>query len=345
MLSVSWSYLTSEWFWLPPGWHWHTLPHYAADGKFLLTWPFAVACVILVVRTFLVERFIFDSLARYLRIDDTKPKKPKANPVLEVCYKRYKRAREADLSELGKKVDMNVKEVSNWIRQRLRADKASTFQKFTECGWRVVFYTFSSLYGCYVMWDKSWTWDLTECFRNLPLHEPTLDIKIYYGVELGFYWAQLATCLSDVQRSDSKVLAAHHIITIWLISFSWISQLWRIGTFILLIMDVSDIFLDLAKMLKYSNNEGLATISFATFFLSWVVCRLIIYPWKVLGLCLPGPCMYTKCETMWPSFAFLATLLVLLFVLQLFWTFLILRVLIELVTTKTADDVRSDEED
>lgn len=56
----------------------------------------------------------------------------------------------------------------------------------------------------------------------------------------------------------------------------------RAGSVILALHDASDVFLEVGKMSKYSGAEALASFSFVLFVLSWVILRLIYYPFWIL---------------------------------------------------------------
>ncbi len=56
----------------------------------------------------------------------------------------------------------------------------------------------------------------------------------------------------------------------------------RAGTVILALHDVSDIFMELAKLFKYCRSELGASICFGLFVLSWVLLRLIYFPFWVI---------------------------------------------------------------
>lgn len=56
----------------------------------------------------------------------------------------------------------------------------------------------------------------------------------------------------------------------------------RAGSIILALHDASDVFLEVGKMSKYSGAESIASFSFVLFALSWVVLRLIYYPFWIL---------------------------------------------------------------
>lgn len=56
----------------------------------------------------------------------------------------------------------------------------------------------------------------------------------------------------------------------------------RVGSVVLALHDASDVFLEVGKMSKYGGAETLASFSFVLFVLSWVLLRLVYYPFWVL---------------------------------------------------------------
>lgn len=56
----------------------------------------------------------------------------------------------------------------------------------------------------------------------------------------------------------------------------------RAGSVVLALHDASDVFLEVGKMSKYSGAEALASFSFILFVISWVLLRLIYYPFWIL---------------------------------------------------------------
>ena len=68
----------------------------------------------------------------------------------------------------------------------------------------------------------------------------------YYMIELSFYWSLLFFQFMDTRRKDFWQMLAHHIVTLLLIHFSWITNFVRIGTLIMLLHDFADIFLDVS---------------------------------------------------------------------------------------------------
>ena len=56
----------------------------------------------------------------------------------------------------------------------------------------------------------------------------------------------------------------------------------RIGCIVLALHDTSDVFLEAAKVFKYSERELGASVCFGFFALSWVLLRLIFFPFWII---------------------------------------------------------------
>jgi hypothetical protein len=56
----------------------------------------------------------------------------------------------------------------------------------------------------------------------------------------------------------------------------------RAGSIVLALHDASDVFMEVAKLCKYSGSEVGASVAFALFVLSWVLLRLIYFPFWII---------------------------------------------------------------
>ncbi len=91
----------------------------------------------------------------------------------------------------------------------------------------------------------------------------------------------------------------------------------------------ADIFLELAKLCRYAKREDIGIPAFVVFFLSWLVCRVLIFPAFVIRSTLFEPVVlvaaYLGIEPR-PHWEIFNTLLLVLFALNVFWTVLIFKV-------------------
>lgn len=170
--------------------------------------------------------------------------------------------------------------------------------------WRCSYYTYSFFYGIIVLWDKPWLWDVKYSFYDYPHHPVTSGVWWYYMTSMAFYWALSFSQFFDVKRKDFWQMFVHHIATISLMCFSWVGNLTRIGSLVLLVHDSADILLEVkttqrskrllngflsfrfifivnsqaAKMAKYASYQKVCDCIFTVFTILWIVTRIIVFP-------------------------------------------------------------------
>lgn len=130
--------------------------------------------------------------------------------------------------------------------------------------WRCSYYTYSFFYGLIILWNKPWLWDINQCYYNYPYHSVTNDVWWYYMISMAFYWSLSLSQFFDVKRKDFWQMFVHHIVTIVLLCFSWVANLTRIGSLVLLVHDSADIFLEVSVI--YSLNIYILFFLFFLFF-------------------------------------------------------------------------------
>lgn len=178
----------------------------------------------------------------------------------------------------------------------------------------------------------------------------TNDIWWYYMIELSFYWSLLFSMFEDIKRKDFWEMLIHHFVTIILLVLSWTCNLVRAGTLVLVIHDCADIFLEMAKMMKYIKYQRTCDVLFGIFTVTWICSRLVVYPfwflYRYVNLKLPirtSPfnksvliSIFLTCSTcigakeivpMFPAYYIFNSLLLMLLLLHVIWTYFILKVL------------------
>jgi len=111
---------------------------------------------------------------------------------------------------------------------------------------------------------------------------PSLWLRIVYLLQLSNYIAALILLNSRKHHKDYYIMATHHLVTIALISLSYSYSMFRVGSMVLIVHDVSDIFLELGKCFNYIGWDTAKSITFAIFATTFFVSRLIIFPARVL---------------------------------------------------------------
>ena len=98
-----------------------------------------------------------------------------------------------------------------------------------------------------------------------------------------------------MRRKDFAESMAHHLVTIALLYYSFYANFVRPGIVVMLLHDISDIFLEAAKLARYADRQGAALWLFVTFTLSWIVCRLYFFPKMVVINCLIVSSLFFFC--------------------------------------------------
>jgi len=323
----------NERVWLPPNVSWVDVEPGKSDinyTKFSDLWyPLPAACVMILLR-FLVEKRIFLPLGKMLGIKASQHKKPPTNEVLEAEFQRLKSSRGQNgkyqgpsYAPLSASLGMSDRQIDFWLKKRKLQDKPSTMEKFSETGWRAVYYTFAFLFGIVTLWDKSWLWDIKVCWYGYPHHSVDDGVWYYYMLELAFYWSLFFSQFRDVKRKDFWEMFLHHVTTIALLTFSWTCNLTRCGSLVLVIHDCADIFLELAKLCHYSKYNNLCDVIYAIFVLVWILTRLGFFPtWVLYSSTIEAP----QLVEMFPAYYIFNGLLSVLLVLHVIWTYFILKI-------------------
>ncbi|GMM32975.1 hypothetical protein DASC09_003000 [Saccharomycopsis crataegensis] len=230
-------------------------------------------------------------------------------------------------------------------------------QRFAEQGWALVSYGSSFLWGFKLFYHSPFFNNLDNLYAGYPeQHTMDWEWKTYYLVALANWTAQIFILHVEKKRKDHYEMFAHHIITILLVWGSYVKTFIRIGVFIHMIMDFVDIWLSLAKVLRYCGFSNACDFTFFIFFFSWIALRHGLYNYllyftmsriyDLIGFdaCADRP-EDPKCQNLEFSISSLVTLLCGLQVIMMFWMFMILKVLYKIMMGANAEDVRSDSED
>ncbi|RJE23967.1 Ceramide synthase [Aspergillus sclerotialis] len=226
--------------------------------------------------------------------------------------------------------------------------------RFMEQVYTAIYFAVFGPFGLYVMSRTDiWYFNTTAMFVDFPHREHDALFKSYYLLEAS-YWAQQAIVLMlqlEKPRKDFKELVGHHIITVALIGLSYRFHFTYIGIAVYITHDVSDFFLATSKTLNYLDS--IITVPyFGTFVVMWIYLRhylnlkilwAILTEFRTVGpFELNWETQQYKCWiSQYITFALLASLQA----VNLFWLFLILRILKNYLFNSIKKDERSDDED
>jgi len=218
--------------------------------------------------------------------------------------------------------------------------------RFAEQGWQAIFYLCQWSLGVYVHYYLP-----SNLWAGYP-HMPLASIvKLYYLMQISIYVHGVLLLHAEAPRKDHWQMVAHHVVTIILIVASYAYNFTRVGCLIMVIMDWCDIFLPLAKMLRYLSFQTACDVTFVWWMLSWIVTRHVLFSKAIASTYWDAPIEinlgWRPEESHWATQEVLTVfvyLLVILEVIQCIWSYLIFKVAYRVLRGEGAEDSRSDDE-
>ncbi|KAK6135711.1 hypothetical protein DH2020_030550 [Rehmannia glutinosa] len=223
-------------------------------------------------------------------------------------------------------------------------------EKCTESMWKLTYYATVEFCILATAYHEPWFKDVKQYFQGWPDHELKLPLRLIYMCQCGFYLYSIAALLMwETRRKDFSVMMSHHIVTVILIAYSYITRFFRIGAVILALHDASDVFMEAAKIFKYSKIELGASVCFGLFALSWLVLRLIFFPFWVIRATSYYSYQVLKLSEPYHRGIYYVfnTMLLTLLGFHIYWWKLICAMIIKQLKSKgkVGEDIRSDSED
>uniref|UniRef100_A0A8C5G2U9 Ceramide synthase 2-like n=1 Tax=Gouania willdenowi TaxID=441366 RepID=A0A8C5G2U9_GOUWI len=346
MLQTVSDWLWWDRLWLPSNVSWSDLEDaegrvYAKASQLYFALPCALC--LLLIRCLSLAYFLAAPLAHVLGVRDKVRLKAEQNSILEQFFiHQAKTPSQADIRALCKKSGWQQRRVDVWFRRRRNQERPKLQKRFCEASWRCAFYFFAFFGGLLALYDKPWFYNLKEVWSGFPKQSVLPSQYWYYILEMGFYISLLLSLTFDVKRKDFKEQVVHHIATLTLLSFSWISNYIRIGTIVMAVHDSADILLEGAKVLNYAKYHRTANATFAVFTLLFMLTRLVIFPFWLIH------CTWVYPVELYPPFFgyyFFNVMLMVLQILHIYWAILISRMFYKCIFSKLEGDDRSDEEE
>lgn len=298
-------------------------------------YPIPIALCLLVARR-VFEKYCFEPVGVSLGINPPKVIYNRSNSPLISTLKTTNLLSSAQVSNINKYLFISTTFFNS------KSETNHRICRFSRSCWHFMYYLIEFSHGMIILWNKPWLWDIRECWTGYPHQKMSSDIWFYYVINLAYYWSLIIEVFMHKRRKDFTETVVHHVVAIFLIYISFVMNLFRIGTLVIIVLFVSDIFLELAKLFKYLNLEIQSTTCFAFFTIIWIISRLVIYPfWILQDTLIDAPSLIL----MTPSTYLLNILLCSIAVLNIFWTYQILRVVWKALTNQELYDERSDSEE
>ncbi|KAJ7456183.1 longevity assurance proteins LAG1/LAC1 [Mycena latifolia] len=243
------------------------------------------------------------------------------------------------------------------LARRWGITKEGKLVRFGEQGYAVVYWAVFGAWGVYIMsTSRTWWFSTSFIWRDYPHDHLSGAMKRYYLCQVGF-WLQQALVLIlglEKRRSDHWELVLHHVITVWMVSWSYIMNVTLLGNAVFISMDIPDTGLALSKLLNYLQFDRAKVVSLGVFTVVWTYFRHYIsirILWSLryeFDLVPKHAQIFSPSQDLWMAPWMRDQMFYTLCILQalnLFWYYLIIRIIVRSVMTSKTDDNRSDDED
>lgn len=206
-------------------------------------------------------------------------------------------------------------------------------------------YLLMSIWGGWSLVHEDWPLETKYMWIEFPNHPLSSMLRLYYIIQFCYYLQQslVLFVFKDYKKSDFREVAIHHVVTLTLIFVSYYVHLHRLGAAIMLVHDVSDIFLHLAKFFRYIHMEQSTNASFVIFAFVFFVTRILIFP-QILYAIWWEPQLYHDVSQFQTLILFGKTFLGALQLLHVNWFYIIVKMIVQSIRNKGVEgDDRSDE--
>lgn len=122
----------------------------------------------------------------------------------------------------------------------------------------------------------------------------------------------------------------------------------KVGVVVIFLHDICDPWLEAAKMTRYAGMENTTNTLFVIFTLMWIGMRDVYFPlWVIRSVVYEAKPLIVGLQSapIFPHAELFAGMLITLFVLHVFWTYVILRIAVRAVFDGELDDDREDVDD
>lgn len=210
-------------------------------------------------------------------------------------------------------------------------------QKSCDHFYKGFYFILATVWGYFIMKDTNFLppsllgkGNLSHCYDNYPVVSWPSGLKVYYLATMGYHLHMLLHLLFDEVRHDYMEMMLHHLVTLFLYGFSYLTNMTLPGAVIMYLHDIADIFTQYVRCFCETTFETVTLISVLGMTTTWFWTRILVFPVVIyqtgLGV---GDIFHGK---NFLALRFLSIHLCILFVLHIYWFGLLLRALSKFAT-------------
>lgn len=165
------------------------------------------------------------------------------------------------------------------------------------------------------------------------------QLRRLYMVEMAHYSYTLFAMFADPLMKDRLQMTTHHLFTLLLQFSSYYFNTMKIGTAIMILHDLSDPLMEIAKIFNYLNCQLGADIFFVLFASSFIYLRDYLYPSTIIKEVYEN----ALSKYNYPFYHVTLSCLIGLWILHIIWTFMIIKIVLNLVFKGKRGDLREED--
>jgi len=334
------NWVWQESVWVPPGYTWDDFTPGKSSWNVpnsgdLWTYPFLLAGFFIFLNYYVFTPFIFIPFWKRFAPRDSAD----ANEDMDELFLKHDgKPSKKDIATLAKSIDWDQRRLERFLRRNSKYWK--NFGKFLECSWGLLYYSSFCVLGMVVLYDKPWAYDVRKCWTGFPKHDLEPELWWYYMIALAQYYSQITMdTFRPVRRKDFVQMQIHHVVTICLVCFSFITNMMRMGALILAVHECADIPLLTGKIAGYFGHQKVMNNCFIAFVVMWFVTRLGYFPSVLMRSTLFEA--HVQEGLFYPVYYILNSLLIAIFLMHLIWTYIIVKSACMRIQSGKVTDARS----
>ena len=179
------------------------------------------------------------------------------------------------------------------VKDNSEAMRAIKADKVVDKMYSVIYFTFICIYG-YIVLSKteylppmlggSWDNHLQNIAHDFPVisSDYLSSMRTYYLITLGYHFNSLRQTIWEVvtntSRGDWVEMLLHHLLTVALYMFSYITNMTKMGSVIMFLHDWADIWTPFAKIFVELDMLVPALFGGVMIWTTWFWTRLVVFP-------------------------------------------------------------------
>lgn len=164
-------------------------------------------------------------------------------------------------------------------------DLEKKIKKCSKGAFKAVYFSFTFLFGWLMVLRQTpfhppmmlGSGNLMYVFSDWPFTMQPTYLKFYYILSISYYIEDLIIMLISDPNSDFWEMILHHQLSAMLIFASYMNGYWNIGIFVLMQMDIADVFVGIIRAVMDYSSTTTKFLIYAGIMSSWFYFRFIAY--------------------------------------------------------------------